>query len=75
MARLRPDVRLAEKRHSPPRDHTAHLEVRKRDIGDRFEEDALISGRDEVFAIVESRGQIALEEVPRRCHDSSLSRL
>ena len=52
-----PVVRLAEERHSPPGDDTAHLEVRKRDIGDRFEEDSLIGVRDEVFAIVEPRGQ------------------
>ena len=35
----RPIVGLAEERHSPPSDDAAHLEVRKRDVGDRFEED------------------------------------
>ncbi len=71
----RPVVRLAEERHSPPGDDTAHLEVRKRDIGDRFEEDPLIGVRDEVLAMVEALGQIAVEEISRRSHTftSSLS--
>ena len=64
-----PVVRLAEERHSPPSDDTAHLEVRKRDIGDRFEEDSLLGVRDEVLAIVEAQGPIAFEESSRRCHD------
>jgi hypothetical protein len=41
---------------------------RKRDIGDRFEEDSLIGVRDEVPAIVEAQGPIAFEEMSRRYH-------
>ena len=66
-----PVVRLAEQRHSPPSDDTAHLELRKRDIGDRVEEDSLIGVRDEVLAIVEA-GAIAFEEGSRRYHDPSV---
>jgi hypothetical protein len=66
-----PVVRVAEERHSPPSDDAAHLEVRKRDIGDRFEEDSLIGVRDEVLAIVEAHGPIAFEELSRRYHDPS----
>ena len=67
-----PVVRLAEERHSPPRNDTAHLEVRKRDIGDRFEEDSLLGIRDEGLAIVETQGPIAFEESSRLCHDPSV---
>ena len=63
-----PVVRLAEERHSPPSDDTAHLEVRERDIGDRFEEDSLIGVRNEVPAIVETQRPIAFEEGSRRYH-------
>ena len=68
-------VQLAEERHSPPGDDAAHLEVRKRDIGDRFEEESLIGVGDEVVAIVEPEGHLALEEISRRDHVPSLSRL
>ena len=67
-----PVVRLAEERHSPPSDDTAHLEVRKCDIGDRFEEDSLIGSRDEVLVIVAARGPIVFEEGSRRYHDPSV---
>ena len=62
-----------EECHPPPSDNTAHLEVRKRDIGDRFEEDSLIGFRDEVLAIVEAQGPIAFEESSRRYHEMPCS--
>ena len=65
-------VRLAEERHSPPSDDTAQREIRERNIGDRFEEDSLIRFRDEVLAIVEAWGHIALEETWRSGHDPSV---
>ena len=63
----RPIVRLAKERHSPPSDHPAHLEVRKCDIGDRFEEDSFVGVGDEVRSIVEAWGPLGFEESPR--HD------
>jgi hypothetical protein len=41
-------VRLAKERHAPPCHDAAHLEVRKRDVGHRFEQDSLLGLRDEV---------------------------
>jgi len=57
-----PIVRLAEERHAPPCHDAAHLKVRERHLGNRFEQDELIGLRDEPLAIVEAWGEVVLEE-------------
>ena len=58
-------VRLAEERDTPTNDNATHLEVRKRDVGDRVEERALLGVGDDLVAIVEAFRQVVLEEAWR----------
>ena len=65
-------VRLAEEGDAPTCDNAAHLEVRKRDVGDRVVERALLGGGDDVVAIVEACRQVVLEEAWRSGHALSV---
>ena len=47
-------VRLAEERHTAPRDHASHLEIRKRNGGDRIEQLPLLWLANEVLAILKA---------------------
>ena len=64
-----PIVRLAKERHAAPCHDAAHLEVRKRHVGHRFEQDSLLGLRYEVLAKVEALRRIVLEETWRPGHD------
>jgi hypothetical protein len=65
-------VRLAEERNPAPCHNATHLEVRKRNVGDRVKEGSLIGVRDEVVAIVEACRQVVLEEAWRSGHAPSV---
>jgi hypothetical protein len=65
-------VRLAEERDTPTSDNATHFEVRKRNVGDRVEELALLGVGDDVVAIVEAFRQILLEEAWRSGHAPSV---
>jgi len=65
-------VRLAEERDTPTSDNATHFEVRKRDVGDRVEERALLGVGDDVVAIVEAFRQVVLEEAWRSGHAPSV---
>jgi len=65
-------VRSAEEGDTPTCDNATHLEVRKRDVGDRVEERALLGVGDDVVAIVEAYRQVMLEEAWRSGHAPSV---
>ena len=65
-------VRLAEERDTPTSDNATHFEVRKRNVGDRVEELALLGVGDDVVAIVEAFRQSLLEEAWRSGHAPSV---
>ena len=64
--------RSAEEGDTPTCDNATHLEVRKRDVGDRVEERALLGVGDDVVAIVEACRQVVLEEAWRSGHAPSV---
>ena len=61
-------VRVAEERDTSTRDNPTQREVRKRDVGDRVEQGALIDAGDEVVTIVKAWRQILIEEAWRAGH-------
>ena len=65
-------VRLAEESDPPTCNDATHLEVRKRDVGDRVEERPLLGVGDDVVAIVEACRQVVLEEAWRSGHAPSV---
>ena len=52
-------IRSAEERHTPPRDHAAHLELRERDARDLGREDRLLDLADESVVIFEALRKVS----------------